>query len=64
MPHDTRDQIVDFINKWSQKADISLKYFTLWIGISMSKWYSWKERYGKVNEHNAWIPRDHWAWGV
>ena len=25
-----------------------------------SKWHSWKERYGKANEHNAWIPRDHW----
>ena len=22
--------------------------------------YSWKNRYGKVNEHNGWIPRDHW----
>ncbi len=22
--------------------------------------YSWKQRYGKVNEHNGWIPRDHW----
>lgn len=34
--------------------------FLLWIGIATSKWYSWKSRYGKVNEHNAWIPRDHW----
>jgi transposase InsO family protein len=22
--------------------------------------YKWRERYGKVNEHNGWIPRDHW----
>jgi len=22
--------------------------------------YNWKHRYGKVNEHNGWIPRDHW----
>jgi hypothetical protein len=20
----------------------------------------WKGRYGKANEHTAWIPRDHW----
>jgi putative transposase len=32
----------------------------LWIGIATSKWHSWKDRYGKANEHNAWIPRDHW----
>ena len=34
--------------------------FLLWIGIATSKWHSWKNRYGQVNEHNAWIPRDHW----
>lgn len=31
-----------------------------WIGISRSKFYHWQARYGKVNEHNAWIPRDFW----
>lgn len=31
-----------------------------WIGISRSKFYNWQDRYGKVNEHNAWIPRDFW----
>src|SRR5258708_14855601 len=25
-----------------------------------SKFYSWRERYGKVNEHNGWVPRDFW----
>ena len=30
----------------------------------MSKFYDWQARYGKVNEHNAPVPRDHWleAW--
>lgn len=30
----------------------------------MSKFYQWRTRYGKVNEHNALVPRDHWleAW--
>ena len=23
-----------------------------------SKFYDWRERYGKVNEHNVWVPRD------
>ena len=31
-----------------------------WAGIGSSKFYSWKKRYGRVNEHNSWIPRDHW----
>ena len=31
-----------------------------WIGLGAGKFHDWKHRYGKVNEHNAWVPRDHW----
>lgn len=31
-----------------------------WLGVAGSKFYDWRKRYGKVNEHNASIPRDHW----
>jgi putative transposase len=31
-----------------------------WIGIRRGKFYQWRRRYGMVNEHNAWIPRDFW----
>jgi putative transposase len=31
-----------------------------WIGITRSKYQDWVTRFGKVNEHNAWVPRDHW----
>ncbi len=31
-----------------------------WLGIGRAKFFDWKKRYGKVNEHNGWIPRDHW----
>ena len=31
-----------------------------WLGVSSSKYHDWRARYGRVNEHNAWIPRDHW----
>ncbi|MEP0842979.1 MAG: IS3 family transposase [Phycisphaerae bacterium] len=33
---------------------------TGWLGVRSSKFYDWRSRYGKVNEHNAWVPRDHW----
>jgi len=26
----------------------------------LNKFHHWRGRYGKVNEHNAWISRDHW----
>jgi transposase InsO family protein len=28
--------------------------------VTRSKFYDWQQRYGKVNEHNHWIPRDFW----
>lgn len=31
-----------------------------WIGLHRGKFYAWKQRYGKANEHNGCIPRDHW----
>jgi putative transposase len=34
--------------------------FLPWIGVGTSKFHDWKQRFGKVNEHNAWVPRDHW----
>lgn len=58
--HDIRDQLVDFIGYWHNRSGISVSLFIQWIGISVSKFYDWKKRYGKINEHNAWIPRDFW----
>jgi putative transposase len=34
--------------------------FIFWIGISKSKFYDWRSRYGMANEHNGRIPRDFW----
>ncbi len=34
--------------------------FIEWLGLAPSKYYNWQSRYGKVNEHNALIPRDFW----
>jgi len=28
--------------------------------LALSTFYSWRTRYGKANEHNAQVPRDHW----
>ncbi len=60
VPEDTRDQIVDFVNRWSGTTGIAVVCFLLGIGLGRSKWHPWKSRYGKANEHNAWIPQDHW----
>jgi putative transposase len=51
---------VDFVRAWADKTEIPAGRFLPWIGIGTSKFYDWRARFGKVNEHNAWVPRDHW----
>ena len=60
MPPDRRDAVVDFVNRWSKKTEILRGQFVSWLGVSASKFYGWSHRYGKVNEHNGWVPRDFW----
>jgi transposase InsO family protein len=51
---------VDFIGYWSSRAEISAKTLIAWAEIVSSKFYDWKRRYGRFNEHNGRIPRDFW----
>jgi transposase InsO family protein len=51
---------MDFVNEWSAKAEISVLCFVSWLGVGSSKFYEWRRRYGKVNEHTGRIPRDFW----
>jgi putative transposase len=51
---------VDFVRSWADKTDIPVCRFLPWIGIGTSKFHDWKQRFGKVHEHNTWVPRDHW----
>jgi putative transposase len=60
VPHDVRDEVVDFVRCWSEKSEIGVGRFLPWLGVTASKFYDWRERYGRVNEHNGWIPRDFW----
>lgn len=55
-----RDAVIDYVQRWSDRTEVPAKQIVAWIGIAEPKFYAWKKRYGKVNEHNAWIPRDWW----
>lgn len=57
---DIRDSVIDFVRQWSEKTEIEVTRFIGWTGIVKSTYYSWIKRYGKVNEHNSWVPRDWW----
>jgi putative transposase len=60
VPHDVRDQIVDFVRRWADKTGIGAGRFIEWLSLQASKFYDWRERYGQTNEHNGWVPRDFW----
>jgi transposase InsO family protein len=55
-----RDEVIDYVRTWADKTELHAKTLVAWIGLGRSKYYQWKDRYGMVNEHNAWVPRDHW----
>ena len=45
---------------WALKTELAEAKFIRWIGVARGKFFDWKKRYGKANEHNAAVPRDHW----
>jgi len=51
---------VDFVRRWSEKTEIGAGRFIGWLDITASKFYDWRDRYGKVNERNGWVLRDFW----
>ncbi len=58
--HDIRDAVVDFVTDLAQKTELPVQRLTEWLGVARGKFFDWKARYGRVNEHNALVPRDHW----
>jgi transposase InsO family protein len=58
--HDIRDQVVDYVHHWSERTELSARWMLSRIELSPRKYHRWQERYGKANEHNGLVPRDHW----
>ena len=52
--------MVDYVAHWTGRTGLPADRLVRWMGIGRSKYHAWKCRYGKVNEHNAQVPRDHW----
>jgi putative transposase len=49
------------VRTWAEKTELSAERFITWVGVARGKFFDWKQRYGKVNEHNALVPRDTWV---
>jgi len=52
--------VVDFLKKMNTLTEISLRNLLGWCELCPRKFARWQSRYGKANEHNALVPRDHW----
>ena len=52
--------MVDFIRTWSEKTGLLIDRLLGWLELSSGKFYDWRQRYGKRNQHNGWVPRDFW----
>lgn len=55
-----RDRVVDFLKHYHRLTGLATAQLLFWLGLSPRKFDRWKDRYGKANEHNAMILRDHW----
>ena len=51
---------MDYVNLWLDRSELPATRFIRWLGISSSKFYDWRKRYGVANEHNGRVPRDFW----
>jgi putative transposase len=60
VPQKVRDEVVDFVTRWSRETDIPVAHFVEWLEISQSKYYDWRRRYGQASEHNGQVPRTFW----
>jgi len=55
-----RDEIVDFVGRYSQRTGLATARLITWIGINRERFYQWRRRYGEDNHHNGSVPRDFW----
>lgn len=51
---------MDYITETSELTEISVRQILQWTSVQPGRFYDWRKRYGKANEHNGKIPRDHW----
>jgi transposase InsO family protein len=55
-----RDNVVEFVQHYSEKTGLSRFSLVAQIGIGRDKFYDWRRRRGRTNDHNTTVPRDFW----
>ena len=52
--------MIDYVHHWTDRSELPAKRLLGWLDLREGKFYDWKNRYGKANEHNGQTPRDWW----
>ncbi len=60
VPQELRDEVVEFVQYWQQRAGLKVSQLLSWLELSSSKYYNWQKRQGQANQHNGQIPKHHW----
>lgn len=55
-----RDDVVEFVQRYSEKTGLPRSSLVSRIGIGRDKFYEWSRRRGRANDHNGTVPRDFW----
>jgi putative transposase len=55
--------VVDFLERMHEVTDIAQGRLVKWAELCPRKFARWRQRYGRANEHNGKVPRDHWVEG-
>ncbi|MBI9045733.1 MAG: IS3 family transposase [Anaerolineaceae bacterium] len=55
-----RQEVVDYIQYWSERIPMNQGQLIKWIGIHPGRFYNWADRYELKNQHNANLPRYDW----
>jgi len=52
------------VGYWHRSGEFKVGQLLGWLGVSSSKYYSWRDRQGQANQHNGHIPKENWllAW--
>jgi transposase InsO family protein len=48
------------VKRWTARTKLPKTKLIGWLGVGVSKFYTWQDRYGQANEHNGQVPRDFW----
>lgn len=59
-----RDEVVAFVDGWSERTGLPVKRLLKWLGITPGKYHAWQARWGLANRHHGAEPREFWllAW--